>query len=321
MKLRSHIFVAFCVASLGSLPASVYAQAEPDSGDGWWQQASQTWRNGVTTHQVDIENDSLLLNRDDGMYTSGNRYRWQNWQSDARRAMMTEWRIAHEVYTPQDIKLPPQLVLPPDHPYAAWAYMGLAHTEWQIDGSLLGFGLDVGCLGPCAGGETVQTRLHRLIKQPLPRGWAKQVKNEWGAVLSMQWAGRRVALAQSADLQALAQLRGGNIHADVQVGGIVRMGKLNALPQQAAWYGFVQAQVRAVAYDATKQGGLFSKDNPHTVEPKRMFGEVEVGMRWQGPQFSGKLALVRRGNTIRTLPDRQGAQDFLVLQLGYTPGL
>ena len=304
---------------LAFLPGLASAQVEPGTLAHWWQQAQQTWREGVTSHQIDIENDSLLLKRDDGMFTSGNRYRLQSWQSDARRAMVSEWRIGHDIYTPLDIKLPAALVRAPDHPYAAWLYTGFSHSEWQMNGSQIGFGLDLGCLGPCAGGEAVQTRLHRILRQPLPQGWAKQVKNEWGAIFSLDWAGARSQLGSSADWQPRAQLRLGNINTDATLGAVLRFGQRNSLPQNAAQFGYLSLDARAVGYDATLQGGYFAKDNQHTVAPKRLYAQAEVGMQWVGQEYAARVGVVRRGNTIRDLPNSAGAQNYMSLQLVYTP--
>ena len=68
------------------------------------------------------------------------------------------------------------------------------------------------------------------------------------------------------------------------------------------------------------QGGYFSKNNPHTVKPKRAYGQIELGLQWQGPEWGGKLGFVRRTNTIADLPNSLGAQNYAIVQLSYTPG-
>ncbi len=309
--------VAVCM--LICAPVSAFAQVEPGSAANWWQEALQSWREGVNTYQITVENDSLLLKRDDGMYTSGARLELQSWQSDARRAQMSRWHLSHEIYSPLDIKLPAALIPLREHPYAAWLATGMSFTEWQINGSMFGLGLDIGCLGPCAAGEATQKNLHRLLNQPLPQGWAKQVRNEWGVIAQLDWAASRYVFNPQADLQANGQIRFGNINTDATVGALLRFGKLNALPQQAASYGYLQAQVRGVAYDATMQGGYFSKNNPHTVDPKPLYGQIELGMQWVGPEYAARVAVVRRGNTIRDLPNSMGTQNYAVLQFSYTP--
>lgn len=302
--------------ALQALSAAALAAPKDQS---WWDSMLQTWHEGKPAHVIEVENDSLLLKRDDGMYTSGARYRLQNWQSSPWQAWMTEWRIGSEIYTPLDIKLSAARVGPPDHPYAAWLYMGIAHTQYQKNGSLLGFGLDIGCLGPCAKGEQIQTRLHRIIRQPLPQGWSRQIKDEWGVVAHADWAGAYRELSPFADLQLSSRLRFGNIYTDASLHARLRAGSLNDLPQQSARYAYLGLQARAVGYDATMQGGYFSKNNLHTVQPKRLVGEIELGLQWQAQNWAGKLGVIRRSNTVRELENRLGAQNFASVQLSYTP--
>ena len=316
MKNLQFLF-ALALAS-AALPAA--AQVYPGYIFGLWQQGLSTWREGVTRYQIHIENDSLLLKRDDGMYTSGARYQVQSWQSDAKRTMMSEIHLAHDFYTPLDIKLAANLIPLREHPYAAWLAIGASFSEWQSNGSMYSLGLELGCIGPCAGGEHVQKGLHRLINQPLPQGWSRQIRNEWGVIGQLQWAGARWEIQRNLDLQANAQLRLGNINTDATLGALLRFGSLNQLPSHEASFGFLQTQVRAVGYDAAMQGGYFSKNNPHTVTPKRAYGQIELGWQWQGPEWGGKLAFVRRGNTIADLPNSLGAQNYAIVQLNYTLG-
>lgn len=274
---------------------------------------------GRTSHIVGIDNDTLLLNRDDGFYTSGMSYGQASTLRGTDGAVTYGWRIAQELYTASDIKLPPAQVGPPDHPYAGWLYGGIFREAHRNDGTWLRYGLDLGCLGPCAGGRWTQTNFHRVIDQPLPQGWSKQVRNEAGIVLHGEITPVRWRAGNTFDLAPTIQGRIGNIFTDLGIGLTARAGNLNLLPQQPALYGFLRTDVRAVGYNATLQGGLFSKNNPHTVDPKRVVGEVEAGVVWMGQNFGARLGLVRRSNEIRDLPDSQGAQNFLRLQISYTP--
>ncbi|WP_194721625.1 lipid A deacylase LpxR family protein [Noviherbaspirillum malthae] len=274
---------------------------------------------GRTSTIVGIDNDTLLLNRDDGFYTSGMSLGQASTLRGTDGAATYGWRIAQELYTASDIKLPPAQFGPPDHPYAGWLYGGIFKEIHRNDGTSLRYGLDLGCLGPCAGGRWTQTNFHRVIDQPLPQGWSKQVRNEAGIVLHGEITPVRWRVGNAFDLAPTIQGRLGNIFTDLGIGLTARAGNLNLLPQQPALYGFLRTDVRAVGYNATLQGGLFSKDNPHTVDPKRVVGEVEAGVVWTGQNFGARLGLVRRSNEIRDLPDSQGAQNFLRLQISYTP--
>lgn len=274
---------------------------------------------GQVSHIVDIDNDTLLLNRDDGFYSSGMRYSYVSTLRERGRVTSAGWRIGHEMYTPLDIKLPAEFVQPPDHPYAAWLYGGIFREEHLADGSSARWGIDIGCLGPCAGGEWVQTEFHRVLNQPLPRGWSRQVRNEAGIVLYAESSPVRWAPLTSVDITPVISARVGNIFTDVGTGLTVRAGQLSVLPGDSTFHGFLRANIRAVGYNATLEGGYFSDNNPHVVESKRWAGEAEAGVVWRQGRFGINAGLVRRSNEIRGLPNSVGAQNFLRLQFSYTP--
>jgi hypothetical protein len=138
-------------------------------------------------------------------------------------------------------------------------------------------------------------------------------------VLHADIAPVRWQLTDSIDLTPTVGGRFGNIHTDVNAGLTLRAGQLNQLPGQSTLHGFVRINERAVAYDATLQGGYFSSDNPRTVDPKKLVSEVEAGLVWNRGQYGVHASIIRRGNEIRELPDSTGAQNFVRLQFVYTP--
>jgi lipid A 3-O-deacylase len=274
---------------------------------------------GRTVHLLDIDNDSLLLNKNDGFYTSGLRYTKLHTLNTVAGATTYGWRIGQELYTASDIKLPPELVGPPNHPYAAWLFVGMFKENSHRDGTYTKWGIDVGCLGPCAGGESTQTAFHRVLNQPEPKGWSKQVKNEPGVILYGEIAPVRWTLGPSVDITPNLHGRFGNILTDAGVGVTVRAGQLNLLPNQSTLHGFVRMYANAVGYNATLQGGYFSNDNPHTVDPKRSVGAAEAGVAWSKGPYGFRASLVRHSNEIRALPNSIGSQNFVRLQFSYAP--
>lgn len=299
------------------MAASNYAGA--DTPGNYFYDYQKALGEGKVSHVVDIDNDTLLLDRNDGFYTSGMRYAQRYAVRDADKLTVFGWRIGQELYTPSDIKLPPEMIGPPDHPYAGWLYGGFFKEMHQASGARLSAGVDIGCLGPCAGGDWTQTQFHRVIDQPLPRGWSRQVRNEIGIVLHADIAPVRWMHGRSVDLTPSMNARFGNIFTDAGAGLLLRAGRLNMLPGQATAHAFLRADARAVGYNATLQGGYFSKDDPHTVKPKRFVGEAQIGVAWAGEHFGARLALVRRGNEIRALSSSAGAQNYVQLQFSYSP--
>lgn len=292
-----------------------YAGALADISDDY----RKVRESGKATHFMEIDNDTLLLNREDGFYSSGMRYMQVNTMRDGAGTTAFGWRVGQELYTASDIKLPPILVGPPDHPYAGWLYAGFFKDVHRADGSRTKTGIDIGCLGPCAGGEWTQTKFHKVLNQPLPRAWSRQVRNEPGVVLYGEVSPVQWKPLPSLDVTPGISGRFGNIFTDIGANMMVRAGQLNVLPGEPTFHAFLRADIRAVGYNATLQGGYFSDNDPHTVDPKRWIGEAEAGVVWRRGPYGINAGLVRRGNEIRGLPASVGAQNFLRLQFSYTP--
>lgn len=235
------------------------------------------------------------------------------------RLLVNGWHLGQEIYTPSNIKLLQAGDGPPERPYAGWLYGGFVHRSHRADGSIRSFGINIGCLGPCAGGEWTQKQLHRLIDQPQPRGWSRQVHNEAGLVLHAQVGTPQWRPARWFDASASLRARLGNIFTDAGAAVTARVGRLNRLPDEPTLHGLVRLDGRLVGYDATLQGGLFSQGDPETVSPKRGVFEGEIGIAWRGTQFGASLSIVRRGSEIQNLPTSAGAQNFARLLFSYTP--
>jgi lipid A 3-O-deacylase len=307
------------VLIVGLLLICISHAAQSQTPVDWIDDFRRAVAEGGTSHLFEIDNDTLLLNRNDGFYSSGLRYSQRYAMHGADNTTTYGWRFGQEMYTASDIKLPPEQVGPPNHPYAAWLYGGFFRHMEREDGSHLRLGIDAGCLGPCAGGEWTQRNFHRILDQPLPQGWSRQVRNEIGIVLYADMAGPRWKLGRSVDLTHSVNGRFGNIRTDAGAGLLLRVGRLGGLQSRSTFHGFLRADAHAVAYNATLQGGYFSNDNPHTVRPKRFVGEAALGVAWRDGEYGVTLALVRRSNEIRDLPNSVGAQNFIRLQFLYSP--
>lgn len=304
---------------MGSLLIVACTQAGAGTAGNLFDDFRKAGSQGKSTTLLNIDNDTLLLNKNDGFYTSGARIEQQYAIRAASQTTVFGWRIGQELYTASDIKLPPAFVGPPDHPYAGWLYGGFFKETRNDEGSHTRLGFDIGCLGPCAGGEWTQTNLHRLLRQPLPQGWSKQVKNEPGVVLYADIAPVRWVFGSAFDVTPNLHGRFGNIYTDAGAGVTLRAGQLNPLQDQPTLHGFMRLDANAIGYNATLQGGYFSKDNPHTVKPKRWVGEAEAGIAWNKGPYSIYASVVRRSNEISELSNAIGAQNFVRLLFSYAP--
>lgn len=277
---------------------------------------SQVQASGVSVFRLSIDNDSLLLKKDDGFYTSGNQLSMRKVLTAANTSVAYGWQIGQDLYTASDIKLRPEQIAPLDHPYAGWIYAGVFREASDASGAGHRLALDLGCLGPCAGGEWSQTHLHRLIQQPMPQAWSSQLQQEWGAVLSAEWSPSRWSLNPNIDISPRFKARAGNIFTDAGMDATLRLGQLNALPEQASHYGYLRAEIKAIGYNATLQGGYFANQTL-AVHPQRSVGELELGYQWRATKYGFSASILRRSTEISELSNAVGAQNFAKLQFIY----
>lgn len=299
--------IRLTVAALPLLAASICNASDlPVSSE----QIAQLLATGSTTTTVEIDNDSLLLDQSDGFYTSGVKISKSYRLPVANGWRSVGWRFGQQIYTASDVRLMPDQIGRFDHPYAGWLYAGGWSRLENTDGSEVAVGVDLGCIGPCAGGRFTQDLTHRWLKQPHTRGWSTQIKNEFGVVL--QAGGRAPAwkLTPQLDLRPGLAFRVGNIFTDLTADAMLRAGAVNQ-------YGFLRAAVRAVGYDATLQGGLFSDAGVRTVKPRRWTNELELGFQWSKPHWGLRLSVIRRSNEIEGLSARAGSQSFLRVSLSW----
>ncbi len=286
-------------------------------------QAAEEWRDllakGRSTWTLDIDNDSLLLNRADGLYTSGLRLSANYRLRDGSGWRSAGWRLGQQIYTAKHAQLTPAQLGPRERPYAGWLYGGAYYRIEGDDGSELAFGLDLGCVGPCAGGRQTQEFLHRVLNQPQPHGWDAQLSNAWGVVAQFGGRGPYLRMGRHADLRAGIAARVGNLFNDLSADLTLRAGALQAFADGGRLYGFLRAAVRAVGHDATLQGGLWGGDEARTVDPKRLTHEWEAGVQWQSGAWAVRASVVARGSEIRGVPDGQGGQEFARLSISYSP--
>ncbi|QAU35106.1 lipid A deacylase LpxR family protein [Janthinobacterium sp. 17J80-10] len=274
---------------------------------------------GKAVNRLEIDNDSLLLNRDDGFYSSGLRFTREHALREGSQITVFGWRLGQEFYTASDIKLTPPQIGPSNHPYAGWLYGGMFRETRREDGRQWRYGVDLGCLGPCAGGRWTQTRLHALLNQPLPQGWSTQVRDEFGVILYGAMTPLRWKLTSWLDAAPMLHGRLGNIHTDAGAGITVRAGQLPGFADATGLHGYLKLDARAVAWNASLQGGYFSSNNPRTVKPKRAVGEAELGLAWNSGPYGVTGAVVRRSTEIDALSNAQGAQTFVRLLFTYAP--
>jgi lipid A 3-O-deacylase len=131
------------------------------------------------------ENDKFSLNNHDRYYTQGLRLAVSH--ENGFFAALTQ-----EINTPDDLVHadPPAS----DLPYSAALYGSYGHG-WAVrtEGwgeSLFIWEVQLGVIGPAAGGATIQNSIHRLLGVPTAAGWQTQQPNEVAANLNLDFRRR-----------------------------------------------------------------------------------------------------------------------------------
>lgn len=94
-----------------------------------------------------------------------------------------EFAIGQSIFTPDDGEATEPL--PGQHPYAGWFYGEVSAQVLRPARRMLDTAtLQIGIVGPSAGGEFVQNNFHELIDVGEFKGWDNQLKDEPGFVLS-----------------------------------------------------------------------------------------------------------------------------------------
>lgn len=236
--------------------------------------------------------------------------------------------VGHSLFTPTDTQT--SAPLPDQQPYAAWLYgeyTAVVEQRREIDQ----FTIQVGVVGPSAGGEWLQNEFHALIGASNAKGWDNQLDDEIGLVVSYDTRLRALASFGSnglgADLTPNVGVTLGNIHTNLHAGLTLRVGQDLAndygpprvQPSLAgagyfsprdnfSWYVFAGVEGRAVAHNIFLDGSLFREDDP-SVSSNSFVTDVQTGLVMQFRQAQVAFTYVERAEEFaeQTEPQRFGA--------------
>ena len=132
--------------------------------------------------------------------------------------------------------------------------------------------VSLGIIGPAAQGEEIQTGIHRWLKNILPKGWQYQVHND--IILNYQLSYEKNLLSKEDVLliNGMAGVKAGTLNNKITAGLNCMAGHFNnpfsttgKTTKKIEYYFYSQAQLHAVGYDASLQGGLFNHTSPYTT--------------------------------------------------------
>jgi lipid A 3-O-deacylase len=217
--------------------------------------------------------------------------------------------LGQNVYTPGDTTTTQPI--PGDRPYAGWLYGSLIFQAQSDDSRLLRVvEITFGLVGPAALGEFFQNTWHDVIHVEHANGWANQLHNEPGLLLSWE---RRYRVGKihlplpglQSDLIVRGGVSLGNIRTNLAAGFEVRAGWW--LPPDFGYdlirpaggslvsayhfslYFFGSGEVRAVARDIFLDGNTWR--DSLSVDKRPVVADLNVGLALRlplsGPRLKG----------------------------------
>ena len=219
-------------------------------------------------------------------------------------------RLRYDGFTPLRIQDP--FIRVGDRPYAAYGYASFFRVSNQpARYQRLTTALELGFMGPAAGGKELQTAIHRVTGNTEPQGWHHQIRNAPVVGYRVAFEKQLAASSGRAELLGTTEASLSTLYTYASTGLRLRAGQLNpyfsslSSTRPGSWqlYGQATLEGRLIGYDATLQGGIFTNNDPYTlaagaVRPTvlRSSGSVvlaheklrvEATIVWLTPEFTG----------------------------------
>lgn len=232
------------------------------------------------------------------------------------------------MYTPRDIRA--AQAQPFDRPWGAWLYLG--GVAQRVHGNRLDTAeLDLGLVGPAAGGRAVQTEWHKLIGAPRPQGWDNQLPGEPGFLASYLQkrrygsasvdvvphagvtVGTVMTLARAGATLRLGHNMGGFGVDTIEPGGVMLQNVRRSEPGDE-WFAFLGVDHRLVARNVFLDGTVFH-DSASVARRPHVY-DLSLGLAARFGVLRLSLTRVRRSEEFYTAAGGGGSQFFHSVNLG-----
>ena len=142
----------------------------------------------------------------------------------------------------------------------------------EINRQQISTAFSIGVMGPAALGYEIQYNIHRWLKNPLPHGWQHQTKNDIIINYQLNYEKQLLSAGNNFLLNTTTEVGLGTLNDKLSGGLNFMAGHFNKrfLPpgtekRKAEYYFYSQGRVSFIGYDASMQGGLFTRKNPYTI--------------------------------------------------------
>jgi hypothetical protein len=224
------------------------------------------------------------------------------WIDVERTDLRQGFGLSHAIFTPEDITL--EDPDPLDRPYAGWLSFSSTIAATDLDKGVQDtLQVNLGIVGPSAGGEFVQNNWHKMLGIPGAQGWDHQLKDEPGVEIIAQRLQRvdkfDLPFGLETDFAGHAGFALGNVRTYVNTGLTARIGwDLDSgfgpprirpalagagefIPgtDEYPWggYAFIGVDGRAIARDMFLDGNLW-RDSARVEDRRALSGDLQAGL-------------------------------------------
>ncbi len=268
------------------------------------------------------DNDSYLAQGQDRYYTNGLflEFRSALDQSGIKNPNLNKiiWEIeaGQKMYNPQSGSITDLNYI--DRPFAAYLYGGGAINFLYNSESNLKLSIQAGTIGPSAKGKEAQELLHKTFGFYKINGWEWQVNNEFGINSTLEF-NKLISRPRSGktDFSLNSYLNAGNTFTGAGAGILFRTGSINPLHSSASTQSLISNHARSItekefffyakpmlhfiAYDATIQGGIFSKDKgPVVFDVKPLVFSQQAGAIFSKNRWTVDFSVIFKSKEIKS---------------------
>lgn len=179
--------------------------------------------------------------------------------------------LNQQCFTPTSIR--DDIIRDRDRPFAGTMFLGFLRSSVNESKKLrLLSELDLGAVGPCAGCRETQGSIHTWLDNVFPHGWQFQVGNSFVINASAKLE-KGLLETEHFDFSGDISAQAGALHTRAGLGLTARAGWMRPKFQLSKRknfqaYIFGRSETIAVGYNATMQGGPFSRFDAYTIAGK-----------------------------------------------------
>ncbi len=180
--------------------------------------------------------------------------------------------LEHLGYTPSSIRHVE--IIYRDRPFSATLYLKTFKQSFDTTRNILLTSLiELGGIGPVAGGEWMQKTIHRNLNNIEPLGWHNQIKND--VVINYSIILEKALIPESDNfmLSSITKLNAGTLRNNIATGFSATGGKFSnpfftVVPLENKFHikFYASSLINIIGYDASLQGGLFNRSSPYTID-------------------------------------------------------